>query len=509
MSPVPAFSRRHALLGGAAVVAATALSRPATARADGTSLAAAFDQAAEAHGVPRDLLVALAWSQTRLQNHQGQASGSKTYGITSVSGRPGNDDLTAGAKLTDRSPNEVRTSDAANIAATAALLAARADKVGLSSADRRTVASWYPVLVEHSGAAQLRTGAIYADSVFGALVRGTGAGAPVRLPGAPVAADRRSTDAASKARELSLSTSESAAAAIQAWANPANYTAANRPSSSAIDRVVIHMTQGSYAGAISWFQNPSAQVSAHYVIRSSDGEVTQTVRHKDIAWHAGSWAYNQRSIGIEHEGFVDNPSWFTGAMYQASAKLVRDICNTYGIPKTRERIVAHSEVPGATHTDPGRNWNWAQYMELVTGDVPPVDAWTMTVDNSTAGRFTASANWELSTYASSKHGPNYAFARPVASSDVAWYSFGVPAAGNYKVDVWYPSVAGYNAATPFHIATSAGNKVVYVNQSSGGGGWRTLGTFPLAAKDAPVVGVSRWTSGTGYVIADAVRLTRA
>jgi hypothetical protein len=47
-----------------------------------------------------------------------------------------------------------------------------------------------------------------------------------------------------------------------------------------------------------------------------------------------------------------------------------------------------------------------------------------------------------------------------------------------------------------------------VNQTATGGQWRTLGTFTLAAGDYNAVGVSRWTSTTGYVIADAVKLTR-
>ena len=40
------------------------------------------------------------------------------------------------------------------------------------------------------------------------------------------------------------------------------------------------------------------------------------------------------------------------------------------------------------------------------------------------------------------------------------------------------------------------------------GQWRVLGTFNLTAGDANKVAVSRWTSGTGYVIADAIRVTR-
>ena len=84
-------------------------------------------------------------------------------------------------------------------------------------------------------------------------------------------------------------------------------------SSHNINYVVIHTTQGSYNGTISWFQNPASQVSAHYVVKSSDGAVTQMVREKDIAWHAGNWTYNTQSIGIEHEGFVEQDGWYTEA----------------------------------------------------------------------------------------------------------------------------------------------------------------------------------------------------
>lgn len=144
-----------------------------------------------------------------------------------------------------------------------------------------------------------------------------------------------------------------------------NYTVSDRPNTYPIQYVIVHVVQGSYNGCISWFQNPSARVSAHHVIRSSDGEVTQMVRHKDIAWHAGNWWYNCRSIGIEHEGWVNDPKWFTYAMYYSSAALVRHICRAQGIPRTRERILGHVEVPGATHTDPGPHWNWDLYMQLI------------------------------------------------------------------------------------------------------------------------------------------------
>jgi N-acetyl-anhydromuramyl-L-alanine amidase AmpD len=118
--------------------------------------------------------------------------------------------------------------------------------------------------------------------------------------------------------------------------------------------------------ALQIFQDPERQVSAHYVVRSRDGHVTQLVRELDVAYHAGNRSYNERSIGIEHEGFVDQPQrWFTEAMYASSAKLCAGICTRYDIPVDRQHIIAHHEVPGSDHTDPGRHWDWDRYLRLV------------------------------------------------------------------------------------------------------------------------------------------------
>ncbi|WP_132125371.1 N-acetylmuramoyl-L-alanine amidase [Actinocrispum wychmicini] len=148
-------------------------------------------------------------------------------------------------------------------------------------------------------------------------------------------------------------------------ASTSNYTVSNRPSSYPLNVVVIHVTQEFYPDALAIFQDPARKVSAHYVVRSGDGHIAQTVREKNIAWHAGNWDYNTRSIGIEHEGWVDQPQWFTDQLYTASAALTRSICNRYGIPKDRSHIIGHIEVPGSTHTDPGPNWDWTRYMRLV------------------------------------------------------------------------------------------------------------------------------------------------
>ena len=159
-------------------------------------------------------------------------------------------------------------------------------------------------------------------------------------------------------------------------ADPNNYTTANRPYSNPINKIVIHVTQGSWASAINWFANPLSEFSAHYVVRSADGLVSQSVLEKDIAWHAGNWSYNQTSIGIEHEAYFDNPSWFTDVMFRSSAQLTAYLANKYQIPIDRDHIIGHNEVPdpynpgqygGASHHVycPGPNWWWDLYMSYV------------------------------------------------------------------------------------------------------------------------------------------------
>ena len=148
----------------------------------------------------------------------------------------------------------------------------------------------------------------------------------------------------------------------------------------AISAITIHTIQGSYAGAISWAQNCASSVSYHYVIRSSDGQVTQMVLEADKAWHVGS--ENPYTIGYEHEGYVDDPSWYTEEMYNSSADLSRDVVNSgYGLPPLRTyygvasaspqplggctKIKGHQHYPNATHTDPGINWDWERYYQLI------------------------------------------------------------------------------------------------------------------------------------------------
>ncbi|WP_333773026.1 N-acetylmuramoyl-L-alanine amidase [Streptomyces sp. IBSBF 3136] len=147
-------------------------------------------------------------------------------------------------------------------------------------------------------------------------------------------------------------------------ASAANYRRADRPDDYRVDRVVVHVTQGGYASAVKVFQDPAHRAAAHYIVRR-DGRITQLVRELDVAFHAGDRAYNERSVGIEHEGFVADASSFTDALYASSARLTAAVCGRYGIPVDREHIVGHVEVPGTDHTDPGRFWDWDRYLRLV------------------------------------------------------------------------------------------------------------------------------------------------
>lgn len=131
-----------------------------------------------------------------------------------------------------------------------------------------------------------------------------------------------------------------------------------------LDRIIIHVTESDSAkGAVAWFGNPEAQVSAHYVV-DVDGTPTQCVLEADTAWHAVN--FNARGVGIEHQGWT-NKTTFSDEQLRGSAALVSYLCKKYNIPMDRDHILGHSECPGNDHQDPGHTWPWARYMSMVKG----------------------------------------------------------------------------------------------------------------------------------------------
>lgn len=181
-------------------------------------------------------------------------------------------------------------------------------------------------------------------------------------------------DDGATARDINISSDlpEYPAAAFFAPAASSNYRRWSGKSPRPVSLIVIHITDGreKIAGPIGHFQRDGLQASAHYVI-GRDGQVVQMVRHSDIAWHATS--ANRISVGIEHcarspreLGRDDAGLPVTEAQYQASAKLVRFLCEGLGVPVDRDHIKGHCEAAKTTHEDcPNRIWDWPRYMRLL------------------------------------------------------------------------------------------------------------------------------------------------
>jgi len=109
------------------------------------------------------------------------------------------------------------------------------------------------------------------------------------------------------------------------------------------------------------------RVSAHCLIRR-DGEVAQYVPFDKRAWHAGVSTYagrlncNDFSIGIELEG-TDNLA-YTEQQYRSLAKVTRLLMQYY--PIVPQRITGHSDIAPDRKTDPGPEFNWHHYRQLLS-----------------------------------------------------------------------------------------------------------------------------------------------
>ncbi len=336
-------------------------------------LDSAFEQAAETHKVPAPLLMALAFEASHFDAQAASAWGG--YGLYDF--REDNESFGPGIErvsvLLGESPDDIMASPELQIQGAAALLAWHAEGQLGTLPEQDELSEWAPAVVAFSGRQEPEHQALFVSYIYELLEDGIYAAEAKLLPQEHV----HSIDALGQLDMVlppPLASTDYAGAVTFTSAHSSNYSNYSRGSSD-INYVVIHTVQGSYSGCISWFGNSSANVSAHYVVRSSDGQVTQMVLEEDVGWHAGNWTYNEQSVGIEHEGYVDDPGkWYTTAMYTSSAALTADIARRNSIPLDRSHIIAHYEVPGATHTDPGSGWDWSGYMALVGGDADISDA---------------------------------------------------------------------------------------------------------------------------------------
>ena len=366
---------------------------------------AEFAAAAAEFTVPDSVLLAVSYQETLWESHSGgQPSTTGQYGPMALTKMPGDaadakgddpsptqapDALTTAATLIGASPATLTTDESANIRGGAALLASDGRSLN-HGALPSAVGDWYAAVAKYSASSTRDDAAQFADDVYDTIragaTRHTDDGQTLTLTAQPgVRPDtaalselpltpRPATGEAQCPRNLHCDFVPAAYAQNSSISDYGNYDLADRPNKNlTINYIVLHDTEGSYTGTISLFQNPAAYSSANYVVRGSDGAVTQMVPNSDVAWHAGNWYMNMHAIGIEQEGYaIQGATWYTERLYQSTARLVRSLANRYHIPLDRQHIIGHDNAPSPTtaripamHWDPGPFWNWNHFMNLL------------------------------------------------------------------------------------------------------------------------------------------------
>ncbi|RSM50245.1 N-acetylmuramoyl-L-alanine amidase [Amycolatopsis balhimycina DSM 5908] len=371
-----------------------------------------FAAAAGEFGVPENVLLGVSYLESRWDSNAGTPSTSAGYGpmhLTDLraagvatshhdegSEDPRGDDARpalhpqagpavpppAELQTVDRAAQLLRTDAATlrtdttqNIRGGAALLAQFQRELGKNSGG--DAQDWYGAVTRYSGSTDATAAQTFADEVFdtiaGGVTRTTDDGQQVTLAataGLTLPQHGGNPAGVECPRRVAC---ESVPAPYQQLPKDdyGNHDLANRPESQKIDHIVIHDTEGYWDSVLKLAQDPT-YVSWHYTIRSNDGLIAQHVPAKDVAWHAGNWYVNAKSIGIEHEGFAAKGTWYTEAMYRSSSKLVGYLARKYGIPLDRAHIIGHDNVPGTTpatikgmHWDPGPYWDWSHYFDLL------------------------------------------------------------------------------------------------------------------------------------------------
>lgn len=125
------------------------------------------------------------------------------------------------------------------------------------------------------------------------------------------------------------------------WCNKGNFSESNRKSSD-IDTLVIHYTGNDGDTAENngnYFKNNVVETSAHYFV--DDTTVVRSVADQNIAWHAGDWDINCRSIGIEIAG---STSECKGKTLENVILLTQRLMRKYNIKK--DRVIRHYDANG-------------------------------------------------------------------------------------------------------------------------------------------------------------------
>ncbi|SNT63448.1 N-acetylmuramoyl-L-alanine amidase [Asanoa hainanensis] len=407
-------------------VAGLTLTGPAPASAAPADRQQVYAAAADEFGVPESVVLGVSYLESLWNDNAGRPSTSGGFGpmhLTDAaavralphehegaSGDPRGDDsrplpettatdddpapaaaalqtLDAAAALTGADKETLRTDPAANIRGGAALLADYQRALGAPAGADSDPAAWYGAVARYSGAETTEAATAFADEVYATIrdgaARTTDDGQAVKLAGRSVAPQRDQADRLGLRGTPRPDGLECPVTVACEWipapyeqygSTPGaygNHDLSERPTRQKIEYIVIHDTEASYATTLNLVQDPT-YVSWHYTLRSVDGQIAQHVKTKDVAWHAGNWDVNARSVGLEHEGFAADGSWYTEALYRSSAKLVRYLARRFDVPLNRQHILGHDTVPGTTaatvrgmHWDPGPYWDWSHYFDLL------------------------------------------------------------------------------------------------------------------------------------------------
>jgi N-acetyl-anhydromuramyl-L-alanine amidase AmpD len=384
----------------------------AAATIDSVVLQEVFGEVAKEFGVPQSVLMAVSYNQSRWDHHEGHSEVGG-YGLMNLVHVDENQDakgkneeqteasnedndsvntLEKAAKLLNVDLEVLKNDPEQNIRGGAALLAMYAkETVGETPSD---LSDWYGAVVKYSGSDIKTVAEGFADDVYNTIQEGTERvtmnGQEVNLKAENVVPNKDT------AKNIPLRNAKKTgvdcpnglectfipALYEQFSSSPSsygNYDIANRPDDGLdIRYIIIHDIEGTAESAINHFRNRS-YVSAHYVLDSETGAITQMLRNEDAGWHAGNWYFNAHSIGLEHEGFaVEGADWYSEQMYRSSAKLVKYLAKKYDIPVNRQHIIGHDEVPGLTqlrqramHWDPGAYWDWSHFFNLLGEPINP------------------------------------------------------------------------------------------------------------------------------------------
>ena len=377
----------------------------------------AFENASQEFGVPLNVLMSVAYNQSRWETHGDEPSIAGGYGVMHLVQAnehfslhsKGDDEeanfdaiddpsmrtLDKAAELLGVQPDVLKEDAVQNIRGGAALLADYARELHGKLPDN--AADWYGVVAKYAGSDSAEVALGFADDVYATIQQGaertTPEGQHAKLTAEAVTPNKSAADSLHLRNAAKTGTDcpnglacRYIPARYQQYSGSAtdygNYDTANRPNDGLdIDYIIIHDIEGSYEAGIKTFQAKS-YVSAHYVVRSSDGQITQMMDPKDVGWHAGNWYINSHAIGIEHAGFAaEGGKWYSEQMYRSTAKLVKYLSDRYNIPLDRQHILGHDDLPGLTpynqgrmHWDPGAYFDWAHFFSVLGSSFNPSNA---------------------------------------------------------------------------------------------------------------------------------------